>query len=72
MVKYQRIEIGVAMVNLYKSKGDKLTCGSYRGIQLIQLFEHEMKVLKRVIKGRARKIVKIDTCSLELWQAAEA
>ena len=49
------------MVNVYKGKGDKLTCGSYRDIQLIQLLEHAMKVLKRVIKGRVRKIVKIDS-----------
>ena len=46
------------MVNVYKGKGDALTCGSYRGIKLL---EHAMKVLERVIKGRVRKIVKIDS-----------
>ena len=45
------------MVNVYKGKGDALTCGSYRGIKLL---EHAMKVLERVIKGRVRKIMKID------------
>ena len=45
------------MVNVYKGKGDALTCGLYRGIKLL---EHAMKVLKRVIEGRLRKIVKID------------
>ena len=45
------------MVNVYKGKGDALTCGSYRGIKLL---EHAMKVLERVIEGRVRKIVKID------------
>ena len=45
------------MVNVYKGKGDALTCGSYRGIRLL---EHAMKVLERVIEGRVRKIVKID------------
>ena len=29
------------MVNVYKGKGDALTCGSYRGIKLL---EHAMKV----------------------------
>ena len=41
------------MLNVYKSKGDALTCGSYRGINLL---EHAMKVLERVIEGRARKM----------------
>ena len=45
------------MVNVYDGKGDALTCGSYRGIKLL---EHAMKVLERVIEGRVRKIVKID------------
>ena len=42
---------------VYKGKGDALTCGSYRGIKLL---EHAKKVLERVIEGRGRKIVKID------------
>ena len=46
------------MVNVYKGKGDATTCGSYRGIKLLQ---HAMKVLERVIEGRLRKIVKIDS-----------
>ena len=46
------------MVNVYKGKGDALTCGSYRGIKLL---EHAMKVLERVIEGKLRKIVKIDS-----------
>ena len=45
------------MVNVYKGKGDALTCSSYRGIKLL---EHAMKVLERVIEGRVRKFVKID------------
>jgi hypothetical protein len=35
-----------------------LACGSY---MVIKLLEHAMKVLKRVIEGRVRKIVKIDS-----------
>ena len=37
---------------------DALTCGSYRGMKLL---EHAMMVLERVIEGRLRKIVKIDS-----------
>ena len=44
------------MVNVYIGKGDALTCGSYRGIKLL---EHAMKVWERVTEGRVRKIVKI-------------
>ena len=36
-------------VNVYKGKGDALTCGSYRSIKLL---EHAMEVLERVIEGR--------------------
>ena len=46
------------MVNVYKGKGDALTCDSYRGIKLL---EHAIRVLERVIEGRLRKIVKIDS-----------
>ena len=46
------------MVNVYKEKGDVLACGSYRGIKLL---EHAMTVLERVVEGRVRKIVKIDS-----------
>jgi hypothetical protein len=41
-----------------QGKGDALACGSYRGIKLL---EYAMKVLERVIEGRVRKIVKIDS-----------
>ena len=53
------------MVNVYKGQGDALTCGSYRGIKLL---EHAMKVLERVIEERLRKIVRIDSMQLDLWQ----
>ena len=45
-----------------KVKGDALTCGSYRGIKQL---EHAMKVLERVIEGRLRKIVRIDSMQFE-------
>ena len=43
------------MVNVYKGKGDALTCGSYGGIKLL---EHAVKVFERAIEGRLRKIVR--------------
>ena len=53
-------------MNVYKGKGDALTCDSYRGIKLLK---HAMKVLERVIEGRLRKIVKIDsTIKVFLWE----
>src|SRR5206468_1302680 len=45
------------MVNVYKGKGNALECSSYRGINLL---EHVLKVLERVIEARLRKTVKID------------
>ena len=50
------------MVNVYKRKGDALTCGSYRDIKLL---EHAMKVLERVIEGRLRKVVKLTVCTMQ-------
>ena len=46
------------MVNVYKGMADALTCGSYKDIKLL---EHAMKFLERVIEGRLRKIVRIDS-----------
>ena len=45
------------MVNVYKGKGNALECSSYRGIQLL---DHVLKVLERVLEARLRKTVKID------------
>ena len=45
------------IVNLYKSKGDALNRGNYRGLKLI---EQVMKVLERVVEGLIRQRVKID------------
>ena len=51
-------DFSIGSANFYKGKGDVLTCGSYRGIKLL---EHAMKVLERVTEGRLKKIVKIDS-----------
>ena len=45
------------LITLYKGKGDALSCGSYRGIKLL---EHALKVLERILECRIRDIVKID------------
>ena len=45
------------IVNLYKSKGDALKRGNYRGLKLI---EQVMKVLERVVEGLIRQRVEID------------
>ena len=55
-------------MNVYKGKGDALTCSSYRGIKLL---EHAMKVLERVIEGRLRKIVRIDSMQFGFMAGSE-
>ena len=61
------------MVNVYKGNmGDALSCGSYRDIKLL---EHAKKVLERVIEGRVRKIVKIDSLQFGFmagWSTTDA
>ena len=57
------METNTSIVNVKKGKGDALTCGSYRGIELL---EHAMMDLERMIEGTARKIVKIDIMQLEV------
>ena len=42
---------------LYKGKGDPLSCGSYRGIKLL---EHSMKIYERIIERRIRDEVNIN------------
>ena len=44
------------LVKLYKQKGDILSCVNYRGIQLL---EHMLKILERVVEGRLRELVDI-------------
>ena len=45
------------IVCLYKSKGDALERGNYRGLKLTQ---QVMKVLKRIVGGLVRQLVSID------------
>jgi len=42
---------------IYKSKGDPMECGSYRGMKLL---EHAMKVVERIFEHRIRQQIEID------------
>ena len=42
---------------MYKSKGDALDCGNYRGIRLL---EHIMKVWKKMLEARLREMININ------------
>ena len=42
---------------IYKSKGDPMECGSYRGIKLL---DHAMKVVERISEHRIRQQIEID------------
>ena len=41
----------------FKGKGDVMSCGSYRGVKLL---EHCMKIIERVLERRIRAIVDFD------------
>ena len=45
------------ILNLYKSKGDALNRGNYRGLKLT---EHVMKVMERIVDGMIREMIATD------------
>lgn len=45
------------VVPIFKGKGDAMSCGSYRGVKLL---EHAMKIVERVIVWRIRKLVTLN------------
>jgi len=45
------------ILTIYKGKGDPMECGSYRGIKL---WEHAMKVVKRIFEHRIRQQIEVD------------
>ena len=45
------------VVPIFKGKGDVMSCGSYRGVKLL---EHGMKIIERVLERRIRAIVDFD------------
>ena len=42
------------IVPIYKGKGDVMSCGSYRGVKLL---EHAMKIVERVLERRIRTLI---------------
>ena len=45
------------VVPIFKEKGDVMDCAAYRGIELL---EHAMKIVERVLEKRIRELVKVD------------
>ena len=51
---------------IYKCKGDRMKCGSYRGIKLL---EHAMKVVERIFHHRIRQQIEVDDMQLGFVKA---
>ena len=45
------------IVPIFKGKGDVMSCGSYRGVKLL---EHAMKIVERVLERRIRTLVDLN------------
>ena len=45
------------IVPIFKGKGDVMSCGSYRGVKLL---EHSMKIVERVLERRIRTLVNLN------------
>ena len=45
------------VVPIFKGKGDAMSCGTYRGVKLL---EHAMKIVENVLERRLRRMVKVD------------
>ena len=43
------------IVPIFKGKGDVMSCGSYRGVKLL---EHVMNIIERVLERRIRTLIK--------------
>ena len=50
------------VVLIFKGKGDKMSCGAYRGVRLL---EHAMKIVEKVLKRRLQRMVKVD--EMQIW-----
>ena len=42
---------------IFKGKGDVISCGSYRGVKLL---EHAMKIVERVLERRIRTLINLN------------
>ena len=45
------------VVPIYKGKGDVMSCGSYRGVKLL---DHGLKIVERILERRVRSIIEVD------------
>ena len=45
------------MLSIFKGKSDVMSCGSYRGVKLL---EHAMKIVERVLERRIRTLVNLN------------
>ena len=50
------------IVLIFKGKGDVMSCGSYRGVKLL---EHAMKIVERVLERRIRTLVNLN--EMQFW-----
>ena len=49
------------IVPIFKAKGDVMSCGSYRGVELLK---HAMKIVERVLERRIRTLVNLNKIQL--------
>ena len=52
----------IVIVPIFKGKGDVMSCGSYRGVKML---EHAMKIVERVLERRIRTLVNFNKMQLE-------
>ena len=45
------------IVPIFKGKGDVMSCGSYRGMKLL---EHAMKIVERVLERRIQTLINLN------------
>ena len=50
------------IVPIFKGKGDVMSCGSYRGVKLLQ---HAMKTVERVLERQIRTLVNLNEMQFE-------
>ena len=56
------------IVPIFKGKGHVMSCGSYRGVKLL---EHAIKIVERVLERRIRTLIKLNKMQLGLMPAKE-
>ena len=56
------------IVPIFKGKSDVVSCGSYRGVILL---EHAMKIVERVLERRIRTLVNLNEMQFDLCQEKE-